>query len=110
MTPTNTHRHKRGDTFDMSGPIVIHDGDVPLPDLTGWAGKSQIRTLTGSLVAELQFIWIDAAQCLARLRCATPTTSWPIGPAVMDIEFTGPAGDVVSTPTARFEIVKDETQ
>ena len=58
------YQHKRGDTFEFSGVIdVKHQGKI-VPDLTGWAGKSQLRKQSGELIADLVFTWIDAAQIM----------------------------------------------
>lgn len=101
--------HKRGDTFDRSGQVDLSEGGTPVIDMTGWTGRSQIRTSGGQLIAELDFSWLDASQRKMRLRKAD-TGTWPIGRAEIDIQFTSPAGDVVSTRTATIEIVKDVTR
>lgn len=102
--------HKRGDTFELSGPITVTDNGQPVASLVGWTGRSQIRTAaTGELVAELTFEWLDAAARLVRLRCAD-TSTWPLGLAEVDIELTSPAGSIVSTDTAQIHIVKDVTR
>lgn len=106
---TTTYAHKRGDTLDLAGPINITLDGEPVPSLEGWTGRSQLRAINGALIADLGFEWIDAAQRLCRLRVAD-TLAWPIAPAEFDIELTSPAGDRVSTPTTRIDIVKDITR
>lgn len=108
-TTSPPHTHKRGDTFDLSGPVTVTEAGEPLPDLTGWAGAAQLRTPGDVLVADLQFEWLNAAQGLCRLMAAD-TSAWPIGPAQLDIQLTSPAGAVVSTDTAQLRIVKDVTR
>jgi hypothetical protein len=103
--------HKQGDTFDLSGTIDVTLLDQPVLDLTGWTGRSQIRTPKGELVAELVFTWLDASQRLVRLsKPATQTLTWTLGNVLIDIELTSPTGDVVSTPTASLTIVRDNTR
>jgi hypothetical protein len=101
--------HKRGDTFDFSGPITVTQDGVPVPDLTGWQGFSQLRDTAGRLISDLSFQWLDASTSLCRLSDAT-TLSWPVGPAVIDIRLISPSGDVVSTATVNVSIIKQVTQ
>ncbi len=104
----DTPSHKRGDTFDVSGQITVTDGGAPLPSLVGWVGRSHLRNITGELIAELTFTWVDASQRLCRIHAGS-TTGWPVGQAELDIELTSPEGHIVSTETARIKIVKDVT-
>jgi hypothetical protein len=100
---------KRGDTFSLSGQVDLQSEGQLVLDMTGWAGKSQVRTLaTGTLIAELTFAWLDATQRLLSLVKAN-TQDWPLGVAELDIQFTNPQGDVVSTQTTAFDVVKDIT-
>ena len=101
--------HKRGDTFDYSDQLAMTVNGVPVTDFTGMVGASQIRTDRGALVAELEFTWLDATQGLFRLRSQQPTTNWPIGMLLHDIQLTTPSGDVVSTATETFRLVGDVT-
>lgn len=109
---------KRGDTFDYSDELVVTDDGVELPSLLGWTGASQIRhtgdVLLGiapdTLVATLVFTWLDATQRLYRVRSDGPTTGWPTGVVMHDVQLTSPAGDVVSTETELFRIVGDVTR
>lgn len=103
-------QHKRGDTFDLSGAIDVTLDGQSVTDLTGWTGRSQLRTPVGKLVAELEFVWLDATKRLVRLRkAAADTLTWELGEVHIDIELTGPAGDVVSTPTASLIVTRDNT-
>ena len=100
---------KRGDTFSLSGQVDLQSEGQAILDLTGWTGKSQVRTLAqGTLVSELVFTWLDASQRLLKLE-KSDTQSWPLGVVELDIQFTSPQSEVVSTQTMAFEVVKDVT-
>lgn len=101
-------QHKQGDTFDRSGVVTITELGVPVPDLTGWTGTSQVRTKTGTLVQNLTFSWIDASQRLCRLQAAN-TSGWPLGYLLIDIQFVSPLGAIISTSTASLQCVRDIT-
>lgn len=103
------YQHKRGDTFDMSGPVQVTQDGADIADLSGWGIACQLRRPDGVLVATLQTMWVDAQARLMRVR-ATETAAWPIGMVEMDVQLTSPTGDVVSTPTERFEIVREVTR
>ncbi len=98
-------QHKRGDTFDLSGLATI----TGVTDFTGWTGRCQVRTANDTLVEALTFAWLDVSTGLMRIYAAGPTVSWPVGLAYLDIEFTSPSSDVVSTQTSVVHIVKDIT-
>jgi hypothetical protein len=102
--------HKRGDTFDLSGAVDVTLDGQSVEDLTGWTARSQLRTPVGTLVAELDVVWLDASKRLLRLRkSASATLTWVLGEVLIDIELTSPAGDVVSTPTASLIVTRDNT-
>ena len=101
--------HKRGDTFDYSDQLAMTINDVPVTDFTGMVGASQIRTPEGTLVAALDFTWLDVTQGLYRVRAPNPTTAWPVGVLLHDVQLTTPSGDVVSTATETFKLVGDVT-
>ena len=93
--------HKRGDTFAYSGTLPT---DV---DFTGVMAASQIRTSSRKLVAALE-VRIDAGRITLR---AHPTHEWPVDSrAALDIQFTFPSGDIISTTTEYVQIVADITQ
>ncbi|MDP2262683.1 MAG: hypothetical protein Q8K24_05940 [Hydrogenophaga sp.] len=107
---TRRPEHKRGDTFSHAGEITVADAGTPVLDLTGWQGRSQVRSqLNDALIADLEFTWLDATQRLCALRCQD-TSTWPLGEAEIDIQLTSPDGDVVSTGTTVFAVVKDVTR
>lgn len=104
------HTFKRGSTFDVAVPIVLARSDKPAPDFTGWTGRSQVRSaLTGKLIAELEFVWLDPVAGICRL--ASPDTSkWTTGPADLDIQLTSQSGGVVHTRTMELDIEKGVTR
>jgi putative intracellular protease/amidase len=98
-------KFKQGDTFDYSGPAEVLDAAGAPVDLTGWTVASHVRFPDKGSKFILTATWVGAN---VRLR-STETLSWPIGIAEIDVEFTSPAGDVVSTETVRFEVTADLT-
>ena len=110
MTSHISHKHKRGDTFDLSGSVQATQDGASVVDFSDWTGRSQVRDSKGTLVAELVFSWLDQSAGLVRVRSDGPTDGWPIGLARMDIQLTSPDGHVVSTKTAVIEIVEDITR
>lgn len=107
--PSPSLEFKRGDTFDFSGQVSLTDSGVVVQDMTGWTGASQLRTSLDVKITDLTFAWLDAAQRLCRIT-GVATSEWPLGDLFMDVEFTSPAGDVVSTQTANIKMVKDITR
>jgi hypothetical protein len=109
--------HKRGDTFDYSDRLVMTDEGVELPSLVGMVGASQLRhagdpeadIAPDTLIANLDFIWLDAAQGLFRVRHSGSTAAWPLGVLLHDVQLTTPTGDVISTATERIKLVQDIT-
>jgi len=101
--------HKRGDTFDVSDQLAMTIDGAAVTDFTGMTGASQLRSAYGSLIADLEFSWLDAAQGLYRVRSTGSTDAWPAGSALHDVQLTTPSGDVVSTATEIFQIVSDVT-
>ncbi len=100
---------KRTDTFDLSGPVSINgpDGEA-ISDLTGWTGRSEIRTVRGRLIAELNFAWLDASQRLCRI-WSDDTSNWDVGKAETDIQFTSPTGQRISTRKTEINIYSGVT-
>ena len=98
--------HKRGDTFDNVFYVltVIPDGF-----LHGWAMASHMRTRTGLLVSALTPEWLDAPVCRAlRLTCPD-TTQWPVDALEFDVQWTSPAGFIVSCKTLQCRVLRDQT-
>lgn len=100
---------KTGDTFDISGVLPVTVNGVAVTDFTGWTGRSQIRTKTGKLVAQLVFTWLNTAG-FVRLHFAGTTQGWPVGAALIDVELTTPAGDVISSLTSTITVEQDITR
>jgi regulator of protease activity HflC (stomatin/prohibitin superfamily) len=100
--------HKRGDTFDMQGAVTDNTGE-PL-DITGWLIRSQIRTVAGELVAELTITVSDPLTGRYHLTAPDGTDLWPIGAHRQDIEYTDPAGRILSTETVTLRVVEDVTR
>ena len=103
------YEHKRGDTFNFGLYVKAMVNDALQTDLTGWTGRSQIRDANGAKIADLTFSWDDASVSAARLY-ATATSGWPVGDAVIDVEMTTPAGEIVSSDTIHIEIQEDVTR
>lgn len=102
--------HTRGDTFSRAGQIALPEGSVGMSDMTGWGGRCQVRTQSGALVQELQFIWIDATQRLFLLTAtAEQLTAAPTGTHVFDIQLTTPAGQKLSSAKDTFTVSGDVT-
>lgn len=99
---------KSGDTFDYSGKISVKRPDGTLiEDFTGWTGISQVRDLDGGLIETLTFVWVDITTGLMRIHADRTADPWPPGQAKVDIQFTSPAGDHVSTQTEMIQIGED---
>ena len=44
--------HKRGDTFDLVGPVSLTFDGNPVQDFTGWVPSAQLRNTADDLVAQ----------------------------------------------------------
>lgn len=97
---------KRGDSFGLT--VSLTDSlDAPI---TGAASRlrSQIRTVTGSLVAELDIT--ESGTAGTYFLQAGETESWPIELVRMDVEYTSEGGAVSSTETMEFQVEEDITR
>lgn len=104
-----TPQHKRGDTWDFSGPLLDAAGEPW--DLAGWSVASQLRSPAGELIQTFTCSVLDAPNGVIRLDAAAADTSgWPIGRAVFDVQLTHLDGSVVSTATVGIEVIADVTQ
>jgi len=99
-------KFKAGDTFDYSGPVELVDGAGAPVVMTGWTVASKVRFPDAGRVVELTASWLGSGFTHVRVTSSS-TDDWPPGPADIDIEFTSPAGAVVSTNTMRFSVVED---
>lgn len=103
--PPNTH--KRGDSFDRVGamPAQFADGYF-----VGWTVASQIRTASGTLVADLVCTWLDNATTRDLRLTKIDTTAWPAGEAKIDVQFKRTSdGFTFSSETETLWIVGDVT-
>lgn len=94
---------KRGTTFSL--PLDVSQ-DV---DFTGWTGRAQVRTRTGTLVAELVFVWTNAALGQYTISL-TDTNAWPLGTLLYDTFLTSPTGAIVGTKTQRINVIERQTR
>ncbi|WP_293373639.1 hypothetical protein [Nevskia sp.] len=101
-------QHKRGTTWDFSGPLLDAVGEPW--DLTGWAVASKLRTPDGELIQAFICSVLDAPNGVIRvLAAAADTADWPIGRALTDVQLTSLDGAVVATPTVAVEVVINVT-
>lgn len=96
--------HIHGDSFSITGRFT---GGI---DMTGWTGRSQIRTKNDdALVAELTFTWINASSGSFMVR-ALDTKTWPLEVLRFDVQATSPSDFVISSPALEIQIIKDVTR
>lgn len=99
-------RHKRGDTFDYEAALTEGKNGPPI-DITGWEIRSEIRSGSQQLIAELSVEIFDAVNGKYALTSGS-TTGWPVGNAFMDVEYAE-NGKIKSTETISVQIIRDET-
>lgn len=108
MANTTVIEHKRGDTFALVGqvPAAYPDGHF-----AGGAVACQVRDGKDVLVHEMAATWADPAttRVLNIASGATPTTAWPVGRLLLDVQFTRADGTVLSTRTLTILCVQDIT-
>lgn len=99
---------KRGDSFILQNTVKI---DNVVQDITGWQIESKIRQ-GSTFVDTLTVTKIDAINGVYQIK-KTDTTAWPASTApkslLMDIQYTLPSGQVVSTETFEIACVIDIT-
>lgn len=97
---------KRGDTFYLA--CVYKEAGVPT-DVTAYNIRSQVRTSTGTLVAELTATKGDQVASPGGFTLREDDTQdWPIDTLIADIEVTV-AGVVRSTSTFQVPVEEDVT-
>lgn len=107
---------KRGDAFEFVGTVPVVALGIPVTNYAGWTARSQIRTASGTLIAELDVNFLlndDPVPILAgdiEVVFVGSTQDWPLGDTIIDIEFTPPGGGTFSTSTSTFKIVPDVTR
>lgn len=102
-----TIEHKVGDTFSYVGTAVLVDISGNPVSMAGATVASQIRTTTGTKIADLTVTLSDGT---LTLRSSDSTQGWPLGVAQIDVQITLPDGHVISTSTANILIVRDVTR
>lgn len=112
------HTHKRGDTWSTVGQATIKDLTTgELVDLTDWQIASELRTPDGTLIAAFACTYTgtttdpdtqEVTQTFTHI--ATSTADWPVGLAELDVQFTSPSGQVVSTDTQVIKVLRDVTE
>ena len=100
----------RGDTFEFSGPVTAKVNGLTVTDLTGWSAKSQVRSERGDLLDDLVVTFLSYSPAAINLASSKSTEDWPVGTAKIDIEFTNPAGKIVSTQVVSFTVTQDVTR
>lgn len=103
----NTYNHKRGDSLTLlvNLPEQIVDGHF-----LDWTLASQVRTPSGTLIANLNAEWVDPLTTRTIKLEKLDTTTWPIGKLEMDIQMTSLTGFVTSTSTVTINVQKDITR
>jgi hypothetical protein len=110
--------HKRGDTWSTVGQATIKDLTTgELVDLTDWQIASELRKPDGTLIAAFACTYTGTTtdpetevETQTFTHIATDTSSWPVGMAEIDVQFTSPSGQVVSTDTQVIKVVRDVTE
>lgn len=104
-----TPQHKRGDSWDFSGPLLDAAGEPW--DLSGWSVASQLRSPAGELIQTFTCTVLNAPNGVIRIAApAASTGDWPIGRALIDVQLTHLDGSVVSTSTVAIEVIADVTR
>ena len=102
-----TITHKRGDTLEW---VVTLTDDSVAVDITDWTIKSQIRDGSYALIYEFLVTKTDASNGVFSLSAtAAQTATWPLGSALVDIEFTDNTNYVISSQTFTMQLVRDIT-
>lgn len=100
--------HKRGGTFGRAGTFPVPPGT--------WTVAAQVRTATGTLVADLDctadvLADLDAAGNTVALAITSPddTAAWPVKTLVCDIRFADAGGNVLATTTFLIIVEQEVT-
>jgi hypothetical protein len=104
---TVTITHKRGDTFSKALvlPSTLADGYF-----VGWNIAAQVRTESGTLVADLVVTWLDEPIRKNIKLFKADTRTWKLGDLFFDIQFTRISdGFVLSTKTVIVSVERDST-
>lgn len=100
--------HKRSDSLDY---LAVLPESFPDGYFVGWTITSQIRSARYyALIADLSCAWVDPVTTRSINVRFTDTTTWPVGPAVLDVRFIRTSdGTTISTDTVDINIVHDVT-
>lgn len=100
--------HKQGDSLDYLGVIPL---DYVDGYFVGWTLSGMIRSYPSyTLIDSLDIAWVDPTVTRSFTVRKINTQSWPVGAAVMDVQFTRTSdGYVKSTDTIQFNILHDVT-
>jgi hypothetical protein len=99
--------HRRGSTYEVQCQYTDAAG-VPI-DITNVQVKSQIRTSTGTLVADCVVTFTDIPAGKFMLRVLN-TDAWPIANLVQDIQYTLTDGRTINTSPITINVVASVTQ
>lgn len=108
-----TYTHKIGKTFAIGGAFAYTDVTGTALDPTGIVGKSQLRTRAGSLIADLDVTITGTtgnAVITIKQKPGVDSSTWPVGYAEMDVQFTLPGGYVTPTDTMPVILEKAVTR
>jgi hypothetical protein len=105
MCPITTPEFKRGDTFNLTCTYKENGVATSIVDYTL---RSQVKTLSGVLLAELEVTVADQILSPGVFYLKTNSTAWPIGNVLVDIQFVS-GSTVRSTQTFLVPVVKDVT-
>ena len=96
---------KRGASFSLAVRLSPTVNGQPVTDLTGWAGRSRMVTVDGTLVQDLTFGWIDIATRTAALTAsAAQTLAWPKGELALDIALSPPDAPAIRVISGTIKI------
>lgn len=101
-------QHKRGDSLSYLGTIPEDFADG---FFVGWVPTAQIRTAQYyNLIDDLTVTWVDPVTTRSFTVSKIATTTWPVGPALLDIQFVRTSdGFTRSTDTIKINIQHDVT-
>lgn len=111
INPQTPKSFKRGADFSviLALPSYVESGHFTEHTPTAQLRRYQNDEPEG-LIAQLTFEWIDPAVARAFRLTASNTHDWPIGPAELDVLFTGPDGKTVATQTKVIKIIRGITK
>lgn len=98
---------KRGDSLSFMGEIPADFADG---FFSGWSMSSQIRKAQYyTFIDDLDVEWVDPDTTREFTLSKIDTTAWPIGPALIDVQFVRNDGFTKSTDTIQISIIHDVT-